>query len=99
MERTRKKRKIAVILICAAIMLAVIGVIVYNQEMKLREIRAERERLIARLEQLEDETAQLEFMIEYAKTDEYKLLFARDKLGLVGPEDILLQLREEMSED
>lgn len=43
---------------------------------------------------LQAEEQRLEYMIEYAKSDEYRVQYAREKLGLVLPDDIKFDITD-----
>ena len=60
----------------------------YTQEAKMREISREKAQLTEEYEALLTEQERLEYMIEYAKSDEYRLQYAREILGYVLPNDI-----------
>ncbi len=59
-----------------------------SQESKLAEVRAKEAELQTSYDALQAEEQRLEYMIEYAKSDEYRIQYAREKLGLVLPGDI-----------
>ena len=43
---------------------------------------------------LQAEEQRLEYMIDYAKSDEYRVQYAREKLGLVLPDDIKFDITD-----
>ena len=75
------------IFLACAICLALVFVLIYSQQEKLAEVRAEQERLQAQHDQLLLEEQMLERMIEFANTDDYIEQIAREKLGYVWPND------------
>lgn len=75
---------ILAVLVCFAFASAVY----ITQQSKLAEVRAEKEALETEYNAMLAEEERLEYMIEYAKSDEYKIQYAREKLGLVLPGDI-----------
>lgn len=65
-----------------------------SQNSKLYEIAAQQSELEAEYAALQAEEQRLEYMIEYAKSDEYRVQYAREKLGLVLPDDIKFDITE-----
>ncbi len=65
-----------------------------SQKSKLDEIAAQQAELDEEYAALQAEEQRLEYMIEYAKSDEYKVQYAREKLGLVLPSDIKFDITE-----
>ena len=92
----RKKRRFTIrfALIASALLLYALVMVVYSQEVKLKEIRAEQEALNEKYLALQNEEQRLTRMIEYAKTDEYLMQYAREKLGYVLPDDIKFHLED-----
>ena len=79
-----KKRNLFVGLFCAAAFVMVF----VGQENKLAAIEEEQQSLSQEYEALELEKQRIEYMIEYAQSEEYILQYAREKLGFVKPDDI-----------
>ncbi|MPM66709.1 hypothetical protein SDC9_113620 [bioreactor metagenome] len=71
----------------AVIIVTALGLTFYSQEMKLREINANYAQYEGELESLNDQIGIYERMEAYAKTDEYLLNLAKQKLGLLGKND------------
>ena len=71
-----------------ALVAAAIGVVLLSQQHKLDAIAAERQALDEEYAALEIEKQRIEYMIEYAQSEEYRLQYAREKLGYVKPGDI-----------
>lgn len=65
-----------------------------SQNAKLNEIALEQSELEVEYAALQAEEQRLEYMIEYAKSDEYRVQYAREKLGLVLPDDIKFDITE-----
>lgn len=66
----------------------------FSQKDKLEQVRAQEAELNSRYAELQAEEQRLEYMIEYAKSDEYRIQYAREKLGLVLPDDIKFDIGE-----
>ena len=43
---------------------------------------------------LQNEEQRLEYMIEYAKSEEYLIQYAREKLGFVLPDDVKFDIED-----
>lgn len=65
-----------------------------SQQEKLGEVRVREAELQSRYAELQAEEQRLEYMIEYAKSDEYRIQYAREKLGLVLPDDIKFNIED-----
>lgn len=89
-KRVKRRFKISprFILVLTIFALAFGAFIYMTQEQKLNEIHAQQAELEAKLEAAENEKQRIEYMIEYAKSEEYLLQYAREKLGYVRPDDI-----------
>ncbi|MCE5235169.1 MAG: septum formation initiator family protein [Clostridiaceae bacterium] len=61
----------------------VVGAVFWSQEQKLAEIRREQASLQAKYDALQNEKQRTELMIEYARSEEYLLEYAREKLGFI----------------
>ncbi|MDO4573479.1 MAG: septum formation initiator family protein [Clostridia bacterium] len=66
----------------------VLGGVYLSQQTQIRSIREQAAELQTQLDALSVEEERLERMLEYMQTDEYKLQYAREKLGYVFPDDI-----------
>lgn len=95
MSRRRHFVKPKFILILSALLAAAFCFVLNSQENKLRDIKAEQRQLEDQLNGLKVEEERVERMIEYSKTDEYLIRYAREKLGLVMPGDILFDVGDE----
>ena len=65
-----------------------------SQEQKLNEIAEQEAARQAEYEALQNEEQRLQYMIEYAKSEEYLLQYAREKLGFVLPDDIKFDIEK-----
>lgn len=86
-EKKKHKKKplgLLVGLFCAAAFVMVF----VGQENKLAAIEEEQQSLSQEYKALELEKQRIEYMIEYAQSEEYILQYAREKLGFVKPDDI-----------
>ncbi|MEG1548119.1 MAG: septum formation initiator family protein [Clostridia bacterium] len=88
-ESKRKYRfKPRFIGVAAILCICAVCAALYSQEQKFKEIKAQEQTLQEQRQALENEEQRLEYMIEYAHTDEFLLQYAREKLGFVMPDDI-----------
>lgn len=85
-ERRKKAliRPVYVFLACAAICAALV-VVMFTQTATEQELAERRALLQTEYDALKVEEQRLEGMLEYVKTDEYLLQYAREKLGYVLP--------------
>lgn len=74
--------------LAGALLAAALGVVFVSQERKMEAIRQEQQALGDEYAALQVERQRIEYMIEYAQSEEYLLQYAREKLGYVKPEDI-----------
>lgn len=65
-----------------------------SQEQKLQDIKSETEALQEEYDGLLSEKQRIEYMIEYAQSDTYRIQYAREKLGYVGENDIKFDIEE-----
>ena len=70
------------IMLLTLICLIFAGAVILSQQAKLNEIAAKQAALDEQYAALQAEEQRLEYMIEYAKSDEYRVQYAREKLGL-----------------
>lgn len=85
----KKKHKKKPLGLLVGLFCAVAFVMVFvGQENKLAAIEEEQQSLSQEYEALELEKQRIEYMIEYAQSEEYILQYAREKLGFVKPDDI-----------
>ena len=82
------------ILIVVVVLLAITGAVLFSQEQKLSAIDAQKQVLTDEYDDLLNEKQRLEYMIEYSKTDEYLIQYAREKLGFVAPDDIKFDIKK-----
>ena len=83
-KRRIKKRFIFIIAGCCVLALTLV---LYSQDRKMREIAMEKAKLTDEYRSLKTQEEQMEYMIEYAKSDEFLLQYAREVLGYVLPGD------------
>lgn len=82
------------IMLLTLICLIFAGAVILSQRAKLNEIAAKQAALDEQYAALQAEEQRLEYMIEYAKSDEYRVQYAREKLGLVLPDDIKFDITD-----
>ncbi len=68
--------------------------IYFSQEQKLGEIAEKEAALQAEYQALQNEEQRLEYMIEYAASEEFMIQYAREKLGFVLPGDIRFDIEK-----
>lgn len=80
----------------------IVGLAAYIGYAKTEELKLKEQEAIAKEQQLQqqileeqDRTEQLKDQKKYVKTDEYIEEVARDKLGLIGQNEILFEEKEE----
>lgn len=94
-----KKTQIAIIsprtvLVSAVIALILVGLIAFvviahrEQQAKLTELNQEKWRLEERIDELTREQERLQADLEYTKSLEGLLQYARDNLGYIDPDDV-----------
>lgn len=94
-RKSRKRRfTVRFAIVACILLLYALGMVIYSQESKLKEIRAEQEALEEEYLALQNEQQRLERMIDYAKSDEYLIQYAREKLGYVLPDDIKFHIED-----
>ena len=76
------------IALIALLCIGFVCTVYFTQEAKLDEVHARQAELEAEYASLQAEEQRLEYMIEYAKSEEYRIQYAREKLGYVLPNDI-----------
>ena len=64
------------------------------QEQKYKEIEEETASLQEEYDALLSEKQRIEYMIEYAQSDTYRIQYAREKLGYIGKNDIKFNIEE-----
>ena len=94
-KKSRKRRlTIRFALLASGLLIYALIMVFLSQEKKLNEIRAEQQALEEEYLALQNEEQRLERMIEYAKSDEYLIQYAREKLGYVMPDDIKFHIED-----
>lgn len=92
MERKPVSRGIRIrpryIIMAFVLAIFILSGVYLSQQTKLRSIAESKITLQSELDALHVEEERLERMLEYMQTDEYKLQYAREKLGYVFPDDI-----------
>ncbi|MDR0841496.1 MAG: septum formation initiator family protein [Christensenellaceae bacterium] len=92
--RRTKHKKLRLAVFASLVCVAMVGMVLYSQQHKLRVIAAEQAELALQLQDRQTEKRRLEYMIEYAQSEEYLLQFAREKLGYVKPGDVKFDIGE-----
>ena len=69
----------------------VLGVYSLNLKKESNQLEEKKQTLEAQIQQEEDRTKELEELEKYTKTKKYMEDVAREKLGLVYPDEILIQ--------
>lgn len=92
-KRFKLKRGFLIALACTAGAIALLCVYC-SQESKLKSIYAEQNELQGQIDALGSEEERLEYMIEYAQSDEYLLQYAREKLGYIKSDEIKFDIED-----
>ena len=87
-EKSKRFKKIRLAFLTGALLVAALGMVFLSQERKLEVIRQEQQALSEEYAALQIEKQRIEYMIEYAQSEEYLLQYAREKLGYVKPGDV-----------
>jgi len=86
-------------ILCIAVVIGLAAYIGYakTEELKLKEQEAiaKEEMLRQQILEEQDRTSDLQQQKKYVKTDEYIEELAREKLGLIGQDEILFEEKEE----
>lgn len=82
------------ILGCLVLGLLLLAGVAVSQSGKLDEIYLRQEELTTAYDTLLLEQNRLEYMKEYAQTDEYLQQYAREKFGYLGPNDYKFYIEE-----
>ena len=88
-------RKNKYILIVLFALLVYILVILINQEIKYREMIAERDSYTSEIEELKETISELTEMIDEISTPEYIEKMARERLQMVKPDELIYILEEQ----
>ncbi len=96
MDQTTKHRKTTprFFLLLTIVCVAAACFVYIAQEQKVKEIQEETASLQAEYDALLSEKQRVEYMIEYAQSDTYRIQYAREKLGYVGENDIKFNIEE-----
>ncbi len=92
-KRFKLKRGFLIALACTAGAVALLCVYC-SQDSKLKSIHAAQKELQEQIDALESEEERMEYMIEYAQSDEYLLQYAREKLGYIKPGEIKFDIED-----
>lgn len=99
MEDRNKNLPIRIELLCLIVIVVLAAVMMRSKtkelEQKKQEAIAREELLEQQIQEQKDRTADLEDQKTYVKTDEYIEEIARDKLGLINPDEVLFKEKEE----
>lgn len=87
-SKGKKSFRHSLFLLAPLVALVILAGIFIAQEQKLTQIKQEQTVNEEALLALQNEAQRLERMIEYAKTEEYLLQYAREMLGYVMPDDV-----------
>ena len=90
-KKRRRKRRFSFTLFSICVVLIYFGYTYYVQSVELKALLAQEQVLQARFRGLQDEVDSLKREIERLGTDEYIEKLARERLGLVRPQDVILQ--------
>lgn len=92
----KRKMKIRPRFIAVIFILCVVGVcsLYFSQQQKLLEIEEERVLLESKLNELTNQEQSLEYAVEYRKSSEGKIQYARETFGFVGDDDIVFDLND-----
>ena len=95
MAQKRKFRITPKFIVLLTVLCVIFACTLYiSQEQKLKEIADKEAALQDEYSTLQNEEQRLQYMIEYAKSEEYLIQYAREKLGLVLPDDIKFDIEE-----
>ena len=95
MAQKRKFRITPKFIVLLTVLCVVFAYALYlSQEQKLKEIAEKEAALRQEYQALQNEEQRLEYMIEYAKSEEYLIQYAREKLGFVLPDDVKFDIED-----
>ncbi|PWM61470.1 MAG: hypothetical protein DBX63_07340 [Clostridia bacterium] len=95
MAQKRKLRITPKFIVLLTVLCVVFACALYlSQEQKLKEIAEKEAALQQEYQALQNEEQRLEYMIEYAKSEEYLIQYAREKLGFVLPDDVKFDIED-----
>ncbi len=85
-------------LLGVAVVVISLGVVIFLQNLKMddkiEELIAEEERLMQLIIEEQNRALELEELRVYMQTDQYYIKVAKEKLGLVRPNEVLIKPRE-----
>ena len=90
-KQRRRRRRFSFMLFCICVVLIYFGYTYSVQSAQLKELLAQEKALVERFQALQDEIEYLQREVERLGTDEYIEKLARERLGLVRPQDAILQ--------
>ena len=92
-RRRRKQDKVTALLIGTIVMLlcALVGINTWNLRQKSVELAQEEEKLKSDIEAAEKTSEELDAKESYMETDKYVEDVAKDKLGLVYPNEMIIE--------
>lgn len=96
MARSHKKRLTFILLImfAAVSLVCVVLIIISSQLAAMDKLNAEYEALQEEYNFQKREEQQLEFMLDYVKSNDYLIQYARERFGFVLPDDIIFDIEE-----
>ena len=97
--RSAKKRQnrfsVTLVIIVVILLAIVLGVGKYNNRKKLAEYEKQKEQLAAQIESEQERATEIEEYEKYTKTKKYAEEVAKEKLGLVGEDEIIFKSENE----
>lgn len=90
-KQRKRRRRFSFMLFCICLVLIYFGYTYSVQSAQLKELQAQEEALVERFRTLQAEIEHLQREVERLGTDEYIEKLARERLGLVRPQDVILQ--------
>lgn len=90
-KQRKRRRRFSFMLFCICVVLVYFGYTYSVQSAQLKELRAQEQILLDRFNSLQSEIEYLRREVERLGTDEYIEKLARERLGLVRPQDVILQ--------
>jgi cell division protein DivIC len=97
--RSAKKRQnrfsVTLVIIVVILLAVVLGVGKYNNRKKLAEYEKQKEQLAAQIESEQERATEIEEYEKYTKTKKYAEEVAKEKLGLVGEDEIIFKSENE----
>ncbi len=96
MTQSRKKRLtfILMVMFVGVSLICVVLIIISSQLATMDRLSAEYEALQEEYNEEKRENQQLEFMLDYVKSNDYLIQYARERFGFVLPDDIIFDIEE-----